>query len=749
MTWETVSVRLRKTSEGKIDSRYPNGNIPGTPLAWAQIPNQSVIEGELLSVNIRSYLSGTNSSSVTITVDGTLPTGWSFSTSTLSYSGTGTGAATIRFIADGTVTSLYLSVEGIAAQPTDTTAPTVPPQITATVSGANITVEWDQAMDPHDGTLPGSQIKDYQLYRNDSLLTTITSIGPGVSTASAMTQGDIGSPTAAGSSSQSVYDWSLTSRGQVDTNTDAFRFVRYSLATPHVVTAKVTGITGYTSDFAKAGVMVRASTAADSAFVSAQVRQNGTLRIEYRAANGGSRITIGTAALASSARMDDTPAPYVWLQLRPDSNQVWTAYYSEDGSTWNILESIPVSFGTDILHGIFACASDPDNAVTATFEDVAVAPSEKGSYTHAPGSASTYKVRARDNVNNASGYSHAVTATPGSPPQTVRLRNWNPGHYIRPGPNRSLAEYQSWLDICVSDGFWKGVQVILEWKHLENSTGTAYNWTLLDGVLNYAISKGKQICVNIWPNNFSASPAKTSPNYINAGGIYGIDYYAKITSQPTIRYWESDTMARFRDLGIAIYDRYRDESNFEFLKIPGESAMGQSSAQSDYNKGAASTNQLNLFRDLLINSVGGKPFVSSGINWWPDEYVFVETLALAKQYGGGVGGPDCSDSDLRNMPTWQEKLTPGIKYAIGYLGGIDYRGQIAFTCNQEASLNLLDPSAEYDIGKRFDSHMSWTTSIQAAQNPEATFANIRAYIPTVIDADPLQYVDYPTSFPTA
>jgi hypothetical protein len=126
--WIKRSITLSPGSDGKIDSKYPDGVITPvdppppnvTPLSWNTIPSITRTAGAgSFNLNIRSYLVGTGSATAAITLDpnSTLPSGWSFNGNTLSYNGNGIGYSSIRFWANSVVRSDPMAISGISSTP--------------------------------------------------------------------------------------------------------------------------------------------------------------------------------------------------------------------------------------------------------------------------------------------------------------------------------------------------------------------------------------------------------------------------------------------------------------------------------------------------------------------------------------------------------------------------------------------------------------------------------------------------------
>jgi hypothetical protein len=154
---------------------------------------------------------------------------------------------------------------------------------------------------------------------------------------------------------------------------DAFRFACQTVAgggsvTAHVGAHSVTNRIGIgpqqPSEFAKAGVMMRASIDPASASVILDVKPNGDLEFMVRYANGESTHFIAGATV--------TPHD-VWLRLsREPGNQI-TATYSPDGAAWTSLGTVSVLFAADeILAGVAVTSHQSDTRYAALFDHVSV-----------------------------------------------------------------------------------------------------------------------------------------------------------------------------------------------------------------------------------------------------------------------------------------------------------------------------------------------------------------------------------------
>jgi RHS repeat-associated protein len=178
---------------------------------------------------------------------------------------------------------------------------------------------------------------------------------------SGWTDGDIGSPAKAGSASFDGAVWTVTGGGaDVYGTADQLNLASQSLSGNGVVIAQVLSQTN-TSAFAKAGVMVRGSSAADAAEASVFLTPSG-VEFDYRATAGGSTSHTTNIAVGST----------VWVKLARIGN-TFLAYYSSDGKTWKPVGTAQtVTMTGSVLVGLAVSARNNSAASTATFQNVSV-----------------------------------------------------------------------------------------------------------------------------------------------------------------------------------------------------------------------------------------------------------------------------------------------------------------------------------------------------------------------------------------
>ena len=137
---------------------------------------------------------------------------------------------------------------------------------------------------------------------------------------------------------------------------DEFHFVHRPLSGDGSLTARVASLER-THDWSKAGVMIRASTAADAPHAFMLVSAARGIAFQRRASPGA--VTTHSDGGAGAAP--------VWLRITRSGDTI-TGFRSTDGATWTAVGSEVIPMGTDVLIG-FAVTSHRDGTLaTAVFE---------------------------------------------------------------------------------------------------------------------------------------------------------------------------------------------------------------------------------------------------------------------------------------------------------------------------------------------------------------------------------------------
>ncbi len=170
---------------------------------------------------------------------------------------------------------------------------------------------------------------------------------------------DIGAPALAGTDNYNAGTFTMEGAGSdIWGTSDQFRFVYRSFSGNGSITARVTGIEN-TNGWAKAGVMIRQSLAANSANAAMVLSvSNGTSFQRRITAGGTSTNTASTGA-----------APY-WVRLTKSGN-TFAAYRSSNGTTWTqVGTNTTVTMTGTVYIGLAVTSHNTAQLCTATFDNV-------------------------------------------------------------------------------------------------------------------------------------------------------------------------------------------------------------------------------------------------------------------------------------------------------------------------------------------------------------------------------------------
>jgi regulation of enolase protein 1 (concanavalin A-like superfamily) len=111
--------------------------------------------------------------------------------------------------------------------------------------------------------------------------------------------------------------------------------------------------------WSKAGVMIRASTAANAPHAFMLVSHGKGIAFQRRVTAGG--LSVGTTEQPGAAPR------WVWLSRRGNRFEAFT---SVDGGTWQLVGSDTIPMGSQVLAGLAVTSHDTDAIATATFSNV-------------------------------------------------------------------------------------------------------------------------------------------------------------------------------------------------------------------------------------------------------------------------------------------------------------------------------------------------------------------------------------------
>jgi hypothetical protein len=171
---------------------------------------------------------------------------------------------------------------------------------------------------------------------------------------------DVGSTGLTGSATFSAGTFTVRGAGaDIWGTSDGFQFVSQSLTGDGSIVARVTGMQNTGGSYAKAGVMLRTSLAANSPHVILDLRPTGDIEFMTRSTSGGSTSWLSGAFQA---------AP-VWLKLQLSGSTV-IGSISTDGSTWTQVGTTTMAFPPTINVGLIVTSHDTSTLNTSTFDSV-------------------------------------------------------------------------------------------------------------------------------------------------------------------------------------------------------------------------------------------------------------------------------------------------------------------------------------------------------------------------------------------
>lgn len=173
---------------------------------------------------------------------------------------------------------------------------------------------------------------------------------------------DIGSPGLAGSFSFDPLAGAYTVSGggsDIWNNSDQFYFASTPVRADAALIARVASI-GNTDDWAKAGVMIRASTDADAMFVDMVVTPT-QVSFQWRGSTGGSSDAISAQGLGLPQ----------WIKLVRNGDQ-FSGWYSADGVSWTLCGSATVPLPASTLAGLAVTAHNDGLLTSAVFRNVSI-----------------------------------------------------------------------------------------------------------------------------------------------------------------------------------------------------------------------------------------------------------------------------------------------------------------------------------------------------------------------------------------
>lgn len=401
---------ITPAGNGVLYTGYPAGNPPSP--SWSAVPN-FLNRTTSLSVNVLTTFI-TPTSGATCVLNGSLPTGWTFDGTTLSYNGTSINStpSTVSFTATYTSTGITstsnsFSVQGAGAPVADTTAPTVPLTIAVSaITKTTATITGNQSSDPSPPGQTCSGLAQYNVTVTGAPGSPFTVSSGGVGTEPIFTLLDVGTQTS--SVSQSGADLTITTTAAdapYPTNSAVGAGGFQMAGTSWTASCLINAFTS-TSAYDNLRLELRPSTSPTDAYVAIGVQpfnQSGGVFTEYRTAAGGSAAKGQAAAL--------TEGPVNLLVTR--SGDTYFFAYTVSGNAPTSLGSVTQVMGST-LYVAFGANSNTGASVSGTLKQCSVqaaAPFSLNLTGLTAGTTYPVTVTAQDVAGNTSAASASVSFT--------------------------------------------------------------------------------------------------------------------------------------------------------------------------------------------------------------------------------------------------------------------------------------------------------------------------------------------------
>ncbi len=172
---------------------------------------------------------------------------------------------------------------------------------------------------------------------------------------------DIGTVAATGSAWYSNDAFNAAGSGaDIYGTADAYQYIYQPISGNATITAKITSLDN-TNVWSKAGLMFRENLSSGAVNIGEVITNTNGINFQYRTVTGGATTNNGGNTL---------PIPY-WLRLSRNGN-IFTGYYSADGSTWSQLGTITITMPTNAYVGLAVTSHNDGTIANGTFTNVQV-----------------------------------------------------------------------------------------------------------------------------------------------------------------------------------------------------------------------------------------------------------------------------------------------------------------------------------------------------------------------------------------
>ncbi len=180
---------------------------------------------------------------------------------------------------------------------------------------------------------------------------------------SSWTNADIGGVNLAGNGTHAGGVFTVKGSGaDIWYGSDQFHFLYQNLSGDGSIVARVASVQN-TNPWAKVGVMMRESLAANSRFADVVLTPSNGIAFQQRATAG---------AMATTTTVSGLPAPY-WVKL-VRSGDTFTASRSSNGSSWTVIGTVTITMAQNIYIGLAVTSHNVNALCPATFDNVSWTP---------------------------------------------------------------------------------------------------------------------------------------------------------------------------------------------------------------------------------------------------------------------------------------------------------------------------------------------------------------------------------------
>lgn len=450
---------------------------------------------------------------------------------------------------------------------------------------------------------------------------------------------------------------------------------------------------------------------------------------------GVTRWVRGSFGLSSSSQ-DFTWSLGTWTATH--TGTIGTATIITSGNTAPAFTVAPTSASIAATGGtIQFTAVDPEGSTVTysmTTRPGATISSTTGLVTvtsAAAGSSGNITVTASDGVLSTPTTCAVTVAASGN------LLRFAPGHYTRPSPNTTLAQYQTLLAgtaLSSSQPGWdsriKGAVCLRYWKDFETSKGV-YDWTFFDGLLAACSANNKKLMIRIVDHAFgTTNPLSAVPSYLQSEGLT----YVSSNPNAGAATWRSDCLTYKLNAFNAIVDRYGEDSTLVGF-VGEETAMG-TGLPADYSATAFFNQQIRLMQELCAYAPK-IPYTLQANYVTGSPTSMMESYYAAARTAGGVymcGGPDMLLEELGDNPCPSQEVIRGITGGVNHIGTY-----LSFAASEAKDFRSDEyppvgatPAQVYDAKLNIyqANVMSWSTVNSASQLAGHQWVDVFTYLAT-------------------